>query len=133
MTFEDKCELIVRDWFNSMLGFKVEKAAGQFSHFDLVGKTPKGYDCVIEIKTRDKYYPTKMLEKYKYDKIMSLNPKFVKLYVVWDSKGLWTFHLNNLTMPQVQTIGCPKTSRFDNNQKTGKQVYNLPESLALNL
>lgn len=128
MTIEDRYELLVKDCLNDR-GFKVEKAE-QFSHFDLIGKTPKGYDCVIEIKTRGKHYPTKMMEKYKYDKLMALDDSITKLYVVWDSKGLWIFHLNTLEMPQVETIGCPKTSRFQNNQKTGKLVYNLPESKA---
>ena len=31
--------------------------------YDAIGKTPKGYPCVIEMKFRDKYYEKKLLEK----------------------------------------------------------------------
>ena len=33
--------------------------------WDAVGKTPKSQDCVIEMKFRNKYYDTKIIEKFK--------------------------------------------------------------------
>ena len=53
-------------------GWDLEWTGGEFEHFDARGKTPKGFDCVIEFKLRHSYYPTKVLEKYKYDKLMEM-------------------------------------------------------------
>ena len=46
-------------------GWDLEWTGEEFEHFDARGKTPKGFDCVIEFKLRHAYYPTKVLEKYK--------------------------------------------------------------------
>ena len=51
---------------------------------DAIGKTPKGFDCVIEMKFRNKYYEDKMLEKDKYDSLMKLDKDIIKLYFVND-------------------------------------------------
>ena len=71
-------------------------------------KTPKGFDCVMEIKMRDKYYEDKLLEKYKYDKLMKLN--VVALYFVNDPKGNFMYWLNNIEMPKPVELYCPSTT-----------------------
>ena len=53
-----------------------------YEHFDAKGKTPKGLECVMEMKFRNKYYSDKMLEEYKYNKLMEMEDKLVKLYLV---------------------------------------------------
>ena len=65
------------------------KHSGEGSEsWDAVGKTPKGEDCVIEIKYRNKYYDTKIIEKFKYDKLFSKRPQR-KLYVLAEQlKGI---------------------------------------------
>ena len=48
--------------------------------WDAEGLTPKGKECVIEMKFRNKHYDTKMLEKFKYDKLIATGK--VALYFV---------------------------------------------------
>jgi len=67
-------------------GWQLEWTGGDFEHFDAKGKTPKGFNCILEIKIRNEYYPTKILEKYKYDALMSYED-FLKFYYVFDIKG----------------------------------------------
>ena len=43
-------------------GWELEWTGEHFEHYDAKGKTPKGLDCVIEMKFRTKYYEEKMLE-----------------------------------------------------------------------
>ena len=63
----------------------------------------------MEMKFRNKYYETKILEKYKYDQMMALPNDVVKLYFVDDPKANYLFWLNNLTTPEVKEIECPST------------------------
>ena len=60
-------------------GWELEWCGGEYEHYDAKGITPKGFECVIEMKFRKDYYANKMLEKYKYDKLMALPDKIVKL------------------------------------------------------
>jgi hypothetical protein len=96
-----------------------------YDHYDAKGKTPKGFDCVIEMKFRDKYYPDKMLEKYKADKLLSLG--VVAIYFVADPKGNYFYWLNELQFPESVEKWCPSTTLW-NNKKELKEVYLLPES-----
>ena len=60
-------------------GWDLEWTGEAFEHYDAKGKTPKGFDCVIEFKLRNKYYQTKILEHYKYSKLMQ-EPNVMKFY-----------------------------------------------------
>lgn len=95
--------------------------------YDAIGKTPKGHDCVMEIKMRDKYYEDKLLEKYKYDELMKLN--VVALYFVNDPKGNFLYWLNNLKMPKPVQLYCPSTTLWSN-KKVKKPCYLLEENQA---
>ena len=44
-------------------GWDLKWTGNTFKPYDAIGKTPKGIDCVIEMKFRDKYYEKKLLEK----------------------------------------------------------------------
>ena len=48
-------------------GWDLEWCAGGNKIYDAIGKTPKGKDCVLEMKFRKTHYAEKMLEKEKYD------------------------------------------------------------------
>ena len=84
----------------------------------------------MEMKFRNKYYETKILEKYKYDQMMALPNDVVKLYFVDDPKANYLFWLNNLTTPEVKEIECPSTTLWDQKKKN-KQLYLLTESQAI--
>lgn len=102
---------------------------GSYEHYDAIGKTPKGFDCVIEMKFRNKYYPDKMLEKYKYDKLFGMDKDIVKLYYVHDPKGNYLFYLNTLKMPEPVDMWCPDTTLWSSKKKL-KPCYLLQENLA---
>lgn len=117
-------------WFFNLDGWNLEWTGENFSHYDAKGYTPKGHKCVIEMKFRNKYYEDKLLEKYKYDKLMELDSEIVKLYFVADPKGNYLFWLNNIDVEQYNnSVYAPKTSLWNNN-KTNKDVYLIPENLS---
>jgi len=117
----------------NLLGWNLKWTGENFSHFDASGFTPKGFPCVIEMKFRKKYYENKLLEKYKYDKLMALDQHIVKLYFVADPRGNYFFWLNELAMDDLQdVISCPKSTLW-NGSKINKDVYLLPEELASKL
>ena len=116
-------------WLNGFLNFRLDWVGEENTFYDLRGMTPNNNKCVIEIKVRKKYYKDKMLEKYKYDKLMSLPDDVVKLYYVNDPKGSYIYWLNKIELPKVESIRCPSTTMWSKERKD-KEVYLLPERLA---
>lgn len=116
-------------WLNGFLNFRLDWVGDENTFYDLKGMTPNNNKCVIEIKVRQKYYEDKMLEKYKYDKLMSLPEDVVKLYYVNDPKGSYIYWLNEIKIPKVSIIRCPLTTMWSQDRKD-KEVYLLPERLA---
>jgi len=108
-------------------GWDLEWCGLENTFYDAKGKTPKGSHCIIEIKCRKKYYEDKMIEKKKYDNLMSLG--VVALYFVSDPKGNYLYWLNDLDMPKLEDVRCAKTT-FWNQDMQDKKVYMLPERLA---
>lgn len=104
------------------------------SRFDAEGLTPlkngERKRCVIEMKFRNKYYSDKLLEKSKYDALMSLDDDVVKLYFVADPKGNYLYWLNNMTLPDLQVKNIKKTTMWQGDV-TAKELYMLPESKAV--
>lgn len=109
--------------------WQLEWTGKDYEHYDAKGKTPKGFDCVIEMKFRDTYYETKMLEVYKHQKLMELPKEVVKLYFVNDPKANYMFWLNNITMPPAVDKYCPDTTMWTK-KRVVKPVYLLEENLA---
>ena len=108
-------------------GWDLEWCGGGFEHYDAVGATPKGKECVIEMKFRNKYYSDKLLEKYKYDALMDMPYDLAKLYFINDTKGNYLFWLNNMTIPEPKDMWCPDTT-FWTKKKVLKPCYLLPEN-----
>ena len=104
-------------------------AGNGFEHYDAIGKTPKGHDCVIEMKFRNKYYKEKMLEVYKYEQLISMDSEIVKLYFVSDPKGNYLYWLNYLEMPEPVEMYCPDTTMWTK-KRLLKPVYLLKEEQA---
>jgi hypothetical protein len=111
-------------------GWNLEWTGGEFEHYDAKGKTPKGYNCILEIKIRNEYYPTKLLEKFKYDHLMS-QKDCLKFYYVFDSKGNYLYFLDQLKLPEENNVQAGSTTYFDNKSKVNKSVYMLTESQAV--
>jgi len=110
-------------------GWQLEWSGEGFSRFDAKGKTPKGFDCVVEMKFRNKYYEDKMIEKDKYDSLMSLDEDVLKLYFVNDPKGNFMYLLNTLDMPEPIKKYCPDTTMWTKKRML-KDVYLLRENQA---
>lgn len=125
---KDNWEKQVIDNFNSQ-GWQLEWTGGSYEHYDSKGLTPKGFDCIIELKQRHDYYYSKLLEIYKYDKLMEFNG--YKFYYVEDIAGNYLFLLNDLILPKPSELFCSKTTEFENNDKVNKGVYLLNESKAI--
>jgi len=113
----------------NILGWELEWTGEKFESWDAKGKTPKGLDCVIEMKFRDKYYEEKLLEKSKYDALMKLPKDIVKIYFVNDPNGNYMYWLNKLEMPNLIKLYCPDTS-FWTKKRLKKEVYLLKENQA---
>ena len=109
-------------------GWELSHTGEGMEWYDAKGKTPKGYDCVIEMKFRDKHYEDKLIEKDKLERLLSLN--VVALYFVADTKGNYMFWLNDLELPEVKTLYCPETTMW-NSRKVKKDCYLLNESKAV--
>lgn len=131
MTKDDteQYEKVICLWLNGFMNFKLNWVGEENTFYDLRGLTPKGNKCVIEIKVRNKYYKDKMIEKFKYDKLMSLPEDVVKLYYVNDPKGSYIYWLNEIKLPKLESIRCPSTTMWSQDRKD-KEVYLLPERLA---
>ena len=112
------------------MGWDLDWCGGKFEHYDAVGETPKGNQCVMEMKFRQKYYDSKMLEKYKYDQLMAMPEDMVKLYFVNDPKANYLFWLNNIKIPPIDIIKCPNTTLWTS-QRIDKEIYLLSESDAI--
>jgi hypothetical protein len=114
--------------FLNIDGWSLTHTGDSMLPYDAIGYTPKGKKCVVEMKFRNKYYETKVIEKYKYDKLMELEDA-VKLYYVFDPKGNYLFWLDSIENLEQSTLKMPATTYWDSNKKETK-VYLLPESKA---
>jgi hypothetical protein len=110
-------------------GWNLEWCGNENTFYDARGYTPKGFKAVVEIKCRNKYYDTKLIEKAKYDRLMGLEEDVVKIYFVNDPKGNYLYWLNKIEMPSIEESNCPKTTMWDKS-KVKKEVYMLKESQA---
>ena len=98
-----------------------------YMHYDATGKTKTGFDCVIEMKFRSKYYETKMMEKSKHDSLMALDDSILKIYYVFDPKGNYMYWLDALKMSTPVKKYCPDTTIWTKKRML-KDVYLLKES-----
>ncbi len=110
-------------------GWELEWCGGGFDHYDAIGRTPKGIECCMEMKFRQKYYPTKMLEVDKYNRLMDMPHDMVKLYFVNDPRANYLFWLNQIKLPEPVEMYCPDTTLW-NSKKIKKPCYLLSEENA---
>jgi len=125
----NKFEKAVIEFLNLFDDWQLEWVGDKNLCYDAQGYTPKGNKCVVEMKFRNKYYETKMLEKKKYDSLMELPEDVVKIYFVSDPKGTYWFWLEKLTQLEKIKKDCPTTSYWSND-KISKEVYLLDEKYA---
>lgn len=129
ITITNKFEKALVLFLNTFDDWQLQWVGDQNLMYDAIGKTPKGLDCVIEMKFRKKYYDTKLLEKKKYDNLMSLSDDIIKIYFVSDPKGSYYFWLNKMVDLDIIDQKCPSTT-FWRKHKIEKKVYMLKEEWA---
>ena len=108
-------------------GWHLEWTGKGYEHYDAVGISPKGTEVVMEMKFRNTYYKEKMLEVYKYDKLIETGK--IALYFVNDPKGNYIFWLNNLKDLKKKDMYCPDTTLWTK-KKVLKPCYLIDESQA---
>lgn len=125
----DKLEKAVVLFLNKFDGWNLTHTGKGMLHYDAEGYTPKGRQCVIEMKFRTKYYETKMLEVAKYDALMAMPDHIVKIYLVADPVGTYFFWLDGIQELKSVEKYCPRKTLWGSG-KTNKEVYLLSEDLA---
>jgi hypothetical protein len=108
-------------------GWDLEWTGKGFEHYDAIGTSPKGTEVVMEMKFRNTYYKEKMLEVYKYDKLIETGK--IALYFVNDPKGNYIFWLNELKDLKKKDMYCPDTTLWTK-KKVLKPCYLIDESQA---
>ncbi len=108
-------------------GWNLEWTGKGYLPYDAKGYTPKGKDCVVEMKFRTKYYEDKMLEVDKYESMMSLDKDILKFYFVNDPKGNFMYWLNDIELPKTTSMYCPDATRWAK-KRMNKDVYLLQEN-----
>jgi len=123
----------VHEWEQAVIhllnldGWDLEWTGNGFEHYDAIGKSPKGTEVVMEMKFRKTYYKEKMLEVYKYDKLIETGK--IALYFVNDPKGNYIFWLNELKDLKKVEMYCPDTTLWTK-KKVLKPCYLIDESQA---
>ncbi len=108
-------------------GWKLKWTGDKNLPYDAKGTTPKGKECVIEMKFRNTYYEDKMLEVDKYESMMSLDKDILKFYFVNDPKGNFMYWLNDIELPKTTSMYCPDATRWAK-KRMNKNVYLLQEN-----
>ena len=123
----------VHEWEQAVIhllnldGWDLEWTGNGFEHYDAIGKSAKGTEVVMEMKFRKTYYKEKMLEVYKYDKLIETGK--IALYFVNDPKGNYIFWLNELKDLKKVEMYCPDTTLWTK-KKVLKPCYLIDESQA---
>ena len=94
---------------------------GEYSHHDCYSQS---LSVDIELKCRNTHYDDLLIEKYKYEKLMSRAERFgtLAVYISQTPEGIFAFNLSKLPEPQWETRGMPKTSHFNQRQFIDKEV-----------
>ena len=114
---EDKLFAHMKDKYINDLDW----SEGEFSHYDCYSAN-LGVD--IELKCRNKHYDDLLIEKMKYDKLISRAEKYgtLAVYISQTPQGIYAFNLSKLPEPKWETRGMPKTSHFNQRQFIDKVV-----------
>lgn len=102
------------------------------------------YDCYsvasnsdIELKCRKTHYDDLLIEKHKYDNLLSRALEFrtIPLYINSTPFGVFVFNLTELPVPAWEERRMPKTTEFANREKVIKVVgyLNIRNSQVLEL
>lgn len=117
-------------FFFAIEGWDLKWVGDKNLPYDAIGTTDKGNKVVMEMKFRNKYYETKILEKSKYDQLMALDDDVHKLYFVNDPKANYLFYLDQIEMPEITELNLPDSTQWSK-KRNEKSVYLLDETDAI--
>ena len=122
-------ELKFMNWINGKICLELKPTDDDFDRWDF-------YDdnYIVELKIRDKYYDTKLLQADKGLNLVQSAEALdrIPLYIVTDSKGVYIFNLNKINLlehPIVEVV-APITTEFNKTKKITKYCYQLSEEIA---
>lgn len=114
-------------------------------HFPDLEHSPQvydGFDCVtkkfgmfIELKSRNTHYDTLLLEKKKFDFLVTKAKELglTAWYVNYTPSGVWSFKLDDENDFVWEDKWLPVTTEFTNKNKIMKQVTFLPLSMGIQI
>lgn len=104
----------------------LEESEQKMSKYDCYS-IARGFD--IELKCRRTHYDDLLIEKMKFDALMTRADKFntKPIYINSTPEGVWSFHISMLPQPTWEDRRMPKTTDFSNNNMIIKQIgyYNV--------
>jgi hypothetical protein len=87
------------------------------------------YDCedddrVIEIKCRNKHYPTMIIERSKYNALIDVADErgVSPLYINSTPEGIFEWNLSDVEIEWKVETKHPATTHFSNNNRVAKEV-----------
>ena len=114
-------------------------------HFPDLEHSPEiydGFDCVtkkfgmfIELKSRNTHYDTLLLEKKKFDFLVTKAKELglTAWYVNYTPSGIWSFKLDDENDFVWEDKWLPVTTEFTNKSKIMKPVTFLPLSMGIQI
>lgn len=99
----------------------LETCQDNFSFYDCYSV---GYNADIELKCRHKHYDELLIEKAKYDNLLSRALEFrtIPLYINSTPFGVYVFNLSKVPAPTWEEREMPSTTYFSNREKIIKVV-----------
>jgi hypothetical protein len=104
----------------------LKKAENEYSTFDCTSEILNAY---IELKCRHTHYSTLLIEKSKYDRLVTeaRSKLMAPLYINSTPEGVWSFNLDKFDdLVWTDQDNLPATTEFDNKEKVTKAVSFLP-------
>jgi len=93
----------------------------QFSKWDCISDKEEG---LIELKCRRKHYPTMLIEKKKYDAMLTVanNLGYTPVYINSTPEGIYSWNLAAIDIDWKVETKHPATTAFGNRMRVPKEV-----------
>jgi hypothetical protein len=120
------------EYLKSELYPDLVKSEGIYDSFDCISQQAGHY---IELKCRHTHYPTLLIEKMKYRKLITQAAErdLIPFYINSTPQGIYSFDLMEVPEPEWFTHRMPATTEFARNNKINKLVGYLPVEEAVQL
>lgn len=122
--------MIEKDLFNLLKINTItdlEKTENKYEYYDCYSEK---YDMFIELKCRRTHYPTLLIEKSKYEKL--IKNKHCR-YICSTPIGIYSFNLHTLPTPIWTKELLPSTTDFNNNEYILKDISYLSIENGINI